>query len=62
MSETTPRMLSIRETAALGPLSEYALRLLLRQDRLPGLYVGKKFLVSYDRLLSLLADGGGSLG
>ena len=52
----TPRMLSIRQAAALGPLSEYALRLLLRQDRLPGLYVGKKFLVNFDRLLDQL-DG-----
>lgn len=51
-----PRMLSIRQAAALGPLSEYALRLLLRQGKLPGLYVGKKFLIAYDRLLDQLAE------
>lgn len=46
-----PRMMTIRQAAAMGPLSEYALRLLLRQGQLPGLFVGRKFLINYDRLI-----------
>lgn len=45
---------SIRETAKRGPLSEYCLRLMLKQNTLPGVYSGKKFLVNYDLLLEQL--------
>ena len=45
---------SIRGAAKRGPLSEYCLRLLLKQGKLPGVYSGKKFLVNYDRLLEQL--------
>ena len=38
--------LTIRETAKTGLLSEYALRLLEAQGRLPGIYVGRKKLVN----------------
>lgn len=48
------RFPSIRETAKRGPLSEYCLRLMLKQNRLPGAYSGRKFLVNYDRLLEQL--------
>lgn len=46
-----PRMLTIREAAREGPLSEYALRLMLKQGQLPGVHIGTKYLVNYDRLL-----------
>lgn len=46
-----PRMLTIREAAREGPLSEYALRLMLKQGQLPGILIGTKYLVNYDRLL-----------
>lgn len=50
---------SIRETTKRGPLSEYCLRLMQKQGKLPGVYSGKKFLVNYDRLLrDLDAEGG----
>ena len=45
---------SIRETAKRGPLTEYCLRLMLKQGTLPGVYSGKKFLVNYDALLEQL--------
>lgn len=48
------RFPSIREAAKLGPLSEYCLRLMLKQNRLPGTYSGKKFLVNYDMLIEQL--------
>ena len=50
---------SIREAAKRGPLSEYCLRLLHRQGKLPGLYSGRKFLVNYERLLEQLNENGG---
>lgn len=56
-THNTPRMLSIREEAKAGPLSEYTLRLMLKQGKLPGVYVGsggRKFLVNHDRLCDLL--------
>lgn len=46
-----PRMLTIREAAREGPLSEYALRMLQKQGQLPGILIGTKYLVNYDRLL-----------
>lgn len=52
-----PRMLTIRQTAQAGPLSEYSLRLMLRQGRLPGVYVGagaRKYLVNYDKFVAQL--------
>ena len=45
---------SIRETAKRGPLSEYCLRLMLKQGTLPGVYSGRKFRVNYDRLVEQL--------
>ena len=45
---------SIREAARRGPVSEYLLRLWLKQGKLPGVYSGKKFLVNYGKLLEQL--------
>lgn len=50
-----PRFPSIREAAKLGPLSEYCLRLMLKDGKLPGTYSGRKFLVNYERLLEQLS-------
>ena len=49
-----PRMMSIREAARMGPLSEYTLRLMEKQGKLPCIYTGRKCLINYDRLLELL--------
>lgn len=49
---------SIRRLAARGPVSEYGLRRMLRQHMLPGIYVGKKYLVNveqYDQLLEAMS-------
>lgn len=45
---------SIRETAKRGPLTEYCLRMMLKQGNLPGVYSGKKFCVNYCALLEQL--------
>lgn len=50
---------SIRQAAKRGPVSEYLLRLWLKQGKLPGVYSGKKFLVNYEKLLAQLDAMGG---
>ena len=50
------RMLTIRQTAKTGILSEYQLRLMQRQGRLPGIYVGNRFLVNYELLAEDLQE------
>jgi DNA-binding transcriptional MerR regulator len=49
-----PKMMTIRQVAATGVLSEYTLRLLEKQGKLPCLYSGRRCLVNYDRLLEQL--------
>ena len=49
-----PRMMTIRQVAQQGVLSEYTLRLLERQNRLPCIYTGRRCLVNYNRLVELL--------
>ena len=56
MTENT-RFPSIREAARRGPVSEYLLRLWLKQGKLPGIYSGRKFLVNYEKLIEQLNDG-----
>lgn len=49
-----PHMMTIREVAETGVLSESFLRRLLKQNRLPAVYIGSKALINYDRLLEFL--------
>nr|WP_294653290.1 hypothetical protein [uncultured Blautia sp.] len=48
--ENKPRIMTIREIASTGLLSEHALRLMLKEGKLPAIYIGKKALINYDRL------------
>lgn len=52
--------MSIRSAAKRGPLSEYALRSLLRAGKLPGFYINKKYYVNYPRLLEAIESGFGA--
>lgn len=45
---------TIRQTARRGPLSEHSLRLLQKQGKLPGFFVGNHFRVNYGALLKIL--------
>lgn len=45
---------TIRQTAKLGILSEYNLRLRLAQGKLPGVYTGNRFLVNVPMLIERL--------
>lgn len=61
MSEKVlPRMRTIPEIAATGLLSGYALRLLVREGKVPYVRVGRKILVNYDGLLRVLEEGTGA--
>ena len=45
---------TIRQVAAHGPLSEHYLRLRLKQGKLPGFYVGTRYLVDCSALMEML--------
>lgn len=53
-TNTKPRMMTIPEVAKTGVLTEYALRKLLKQGKLPCVMIGWKALVNYDKLLEQL--------
>ena len=48
------KFLTIRQTAAMGVLSEHRIRLMVAQDQCPGIYVGNRFMVNFDALLEQL--------
>ena len=53
-----PRFMTIRQTAKTGILSEYCLRLMEKQGKLPCIYSGNKCLINFDALLSQLNEVG----
>ena len=52
-----PYMMIIRQVARTGVLSEYALRKLLREGKLPVTYIGNRALINYGKLCEMLNDG-----
>lgn len=60
MTDRKPRMMTVREIARTGLMSEHALRLLLKAGKLPAIFIGRKALINYDslceQLQSLRAD------
>lgn len=54
MNTNDARFLTIRQTAARGPISEGLLRQMEKQGRLPGVRSGNRFLVNYGLLLEQL--------
>ena len=45
-----PPMMTIREIAGTGLMSEHALRMMLKEGKLPAIFIGKKALINYDKL------------
>lgn len=45
---------TIRQTAAIGIISEHRLRIMQKQGTLPGIWTGNRFLVNVDLLVELL--------
>ncbi len=58
MKDNNPTMLSVRQVAKTGLLPEHAIRLLLKEGKLPAIYVGKKALINYEKLVYLLSSLG----
>lgn len=54
MLRENPQMLTDREIARTGLLSEHALRIMLKEGKLPAIYVGNKALINYDKLCEKL--------
>ena len=50
-------MMTIRQLAAEGIMPEHALRQLVRQNRLPAVRIGNRFLLDYYTVCRLLAAG-----
>lgn len=55
----TPTLMTIPQIAATGLLTDYALRKLYKEGKLPAFTVGKKVLINYDMLLEQLNNLGG---
>ena len=47
-------MMTVRELAKTGILTEHAIRLMLKQNKLPVLYIGKKALINYEKTVEML--------
>ena len=57
------QLMSIREAAQTGILSEYALRMMIKRGKLPAIFVGKKALINYEALCNMIARRtGGEIG
>ncbi len=50
------RMMTVRQLAETGILPEYAIRMLLKQNKLPAIYSGRKALINYDRVVEMLQN------
>ena len=57
MTNPGARMMTIRQLAAEGVMAEHALRQLVRQNRLPAVRVGNRYLMDYYTVCRLLASG-----
>lgn len=49
-----PQMMTVRQIAATGILPERAIRTLLKQNKLPAIYVGTKALINYPLMCNQL--------
>lgn len=54
MLDEQKRFLTIRQVAKTGILTEYHLRKLHKDGRIPGIYSGTRFLVNYPLLIEAL--------
>ena len=57
-NENLPRMMSIREVAGTGVISEYALRQLVKQGKVPCIALEHKVLINFDAFIKMLNNLG----
>lgn len=60
-NKETPQLMTIRQVAKTGLLSEYTLRLLHKQGKLPCVELPRKTLVNYTALVQQLQELKGGL-
>lgn len=53
-TDTTPKFMTIREVARTGILSEYCLRIMVKEGKIPHIMAGTKCLINYTLLLDWL--------
>lgn len=51
-----PAMMTVREIARTGLMSEHAIRIMLKAGKPPAIYIGKKALINYDNLCAALQE------
>lgn len=51
-----PRMMTVRQVAATGILPESAIRRMLRENKLPAVFSGKKAFINFDLLCQQLSN------
>lgn len=54
--KNNPTLKTIRQTAATGILPEHAIRVLVKQNKIPHLKVGNKVLIHYEKLCAMLNE------
>lgn len=54
IQDNAPRMMTIREVAATGLLSEYTLRMMCKRGELPCIKVGNRVLINFEKLVEKL--------
>ena len=52
--ENKVTMMTVRELARTGILTEHAIRLMVKQNKLPVLYILKKALINYEKTVEML--------
>ena len=55
-SRTTVKLMTIKEVAQTKILSEYSLRVLAKQNKIPLIRVNKKVFINYDALVQQLSN------
>ena len=54
---SVPRMMTIREIAKETGISEYGIRRMVKEGKIPSVNVGSKFLINYSKVCELLNQG-----
>ena len=54
ITNTMPKMMTIRQTAATGLLPEHAIRQMVKAGTCPHIMVGTKALINFDKLVKML--------
>ena len=49
-----PKFMTVKELASTGILSEYCIRRMLKEGKIPAIYTGKKALINFDVLCKQL--------